>query len=39
MFSNGSQLLDFKIDKNNGLITDVLVDREKYLIACNIENI
>ncbi|CAK91037.1 unnamed protein product (macronuclear) [Paramecium tetraurelia] len=34
MFSNGSQLLDFKIDKNNGLITDIIIDHDKYLIAC-----
>ncbi|CAD8114000.1 unnamed protein product [Paramecium primaurelia] len=33
MFNNTSQLLDFKIDKNNGIITDVLIDREKYLVV------
>lgn len=36
MFSNGGQLLEFRVEKHNGLISDVLVDREKYLISCKI---
>lgn len=39
MFSNGGQLLEFKVEKHNGFISDVLIDREKYLVACNIMKI
>ena len=31
--------MDFKLDKNNGLITDIIIDHEKYLIACNTFNV
>ncbi|KAM3128031.1 hypothetical protein pb186bvf_019877 [Paramecium bursaria] len=34
LFNSGGQLLEFKVEKYNGLISDVFIDREKYLIAC-----
>lgn len=34
-FISGNLLTSFKVDKYNGAITDFLVDKEKYLVACN----